>query len=225
MSDHVIEIEDTVTARYIGTTFQVIFILDTRSVFSFTANSTTDFLTSASHDYILNSQVQVNVSGGGTLPAPLVAGTTYFVRDVSGNDYRLSATRGGSAIDITSVGTGVFTITDLALDNKVRDVANYVRKEIADYDGIVNRPSVTFSGSVITSDTQVTLEQDITANNTTGTIAPLVDALLLIKGGTTARGNTTGILVNYQRLLAPRTLEAGQSYSLRYPIINPIPVA
>ncbi len=44
---------------------------------------------------------------GGTLPAPLQAATDYFVQSVpSAGVYKLSATSGGSAIDITTVGTG-----------------------------------------------------------------------------------------------------------------------
>jgi len=46
----------------------------------------------------------------GTLPAPLVPGTTYYVRDVSGGTFKLSATSGGAVLDITSAGVGVHTV-------------------------------------------------------------------------------------------------------------------
>lgn len=49
--------------------------------------------------------------GTGTAPAGLTFGTTYYIIDRK-NDYtfQLSATPGGSAIDITSVGSGVFEL-------------------------------------------------------------------------------------------------------------------
>ena len=45
-----------------------------------------------------------------TLPAPLVPGTTYYVRDVSGGTFKLSATPGGAVLDITDAGSGVHTV-------------------------------------------------------------------------------------------------------------------
>jgi phage tail-like protein len=46
----------------------------------------------------------------GVLPAPLAAGTYYYVRDVSGTTFKLSATAGGAVLDITSAGVGVHTV-------------------------------------------------------------------------------------------------------------------
>ncbi len=224
MSDHVLEIEDTLTARYIGTTFYVAFLLDSRSVFNFTANATTDVITTDSvHDYILNTKVRVDAVSGSTLPTPLAAGTDYYVRDASGSDLKLSLTYGGSAINITSAGTGSFTITDVALDNKIRDVANYIRKEVASYEGVTNRPSLTFTGDIVTTDTEVTLTQDLAVSNVSGVDDILLDALLVIRSGSAIPLNTSGTPTNYQKLLAEKSLEAGQAYSLRFPIIIPIP--
>lgn len=62
--------------------------------------------------YTLNHQVQVN-SIGGTLPAPLAPSTTYFCIPVDGTHISLSATSGGAAINMTTAGSGTFTITDI----------------------------------------------------------------------------------------------------------------
>lgn len=44
---------------------------------------------------------------GGALAAPLVAGTTYFIRDaISDHSFTLAATEGGSLINLTTNGTG-----------------------------------------------------------------------------------------------------------------------
>ena len=42
----------------------------------------------------------------GTLPAPLVAGTTYFVVNQTSTQFQLAATLGGTPINLTSAGTG-----------------------------------------------------------------------------------------------------------------------
>lgn len=42
---------------------------------------------------------------GGTAPAGLTAGTIYFTRDASGETFKVAATLGGSAIDITDEGS------------------------------------------------------------------------------------------------------------------------
>jgi hypothetical protein len=56
-------------------------------------------------------------SSAGVLPAELTAGTTYYVRDVTINTFKVSATEGGSAIDLTDVGTGVHKV---ALEKIIR---------------------------------------------------------------------------------------------------------
>lgn len=54
---------------------------------------------------VSNRDKTADADGG--LPAPLAAMTSYYVQTVSGTDlYKLAATSGGAAIDITGVGTG-----------------------------------------------------------------------------------------------------------------------
>jgi len=58
----------------------------------------------------LDDPVQFTTSG--TLPAPLAAGVTYYVRDVdvSLGTFRVAATAGGEAVDLTTTGTGTHRI-------------------------------------------------------------------------------------------------------------------
>lgn len=78
---------------------------------TFTADSGTDFLSFA--DVPPNgSSVRVSNSGG-ALPAPLVAGTTYFIVSKTGNTAKLSLTSGGSAINLTTNGTGTNSINNV----------------------------------------------------------------------------------------------------------------
>lgn len=66
-----------------------------------------DVLTSPSHGFSNDDQVRVMAVPGATLPTGLSAGTTYFVISVSGDTFSLSATQGGSAVNITASGAGL----------------------------------------------------------------------------------------------------------------------
>lgn len=71
---------------------------------TFTA-ATTDVITSTDHGLSNGMTIEVyNV--GGALPTGLSAGTTYFVRDAATNTFKVALTAGGTAVDVTAVGTG-----------------------------------------------------------------------------------------------------------------------
>lgn len=70
-----------------------------------TANDSTDVLTAVGHTHAAGDPVRLYNSGG-ALPAGLAAMTDYYVRDVVGDTFKLAATAGGAAIDITGTGTG-----------------------------------------------------------------------------------------------------------------------
>lgn len=75
---------------------------------TFTVNTGTDVVTSTAHGLSDTNQIVVATGPGGTLPAPLSQSTTYFVRDATTDTFKLALTSGGSAIDITTAGTGTF---------------------------------------------------------------------------------------------------------------------
>lgn len=72
----------------------------------FTAVAATDLLTTAGHGLV--AAVPVRFTTTGILPAGLALATTYYViaSGLTANDFKVSATLGGSAVDITSTGTG-----------------------------------------------------------------------------------------------------------------------
>lgn len=72
---------------------------------AFTADDATDIFTASTHG--LNDGDIVFVRSAGTLPSGLTADTAYYVRDKTTNTFKLSATAGGSAIDISTAGSGV----------------------------------------------------------------------------------------------------------------------
>ena len=64
---------------------------------------TTDTFISPSHGLTDGTEVTY-YHGGGSAAIGLTNGATYFVRDAAANAFKVSATLGGSAIDITGTG-------------------------------------------------------------------------------------------------------------------------
>lgn len=76
---------------------------------TFTADAGTDVLTASAHG-LTNGQ-RVRLTSAGTLPAGLSAVVAYYVVNKTTNTFQVSATSGGSAVDITDAGTGTHTFT------------------------------------------------------------------------------------------------------------------
>ena len=75
--------------------------------YTFAAPSSTGVLLAPVSAYSANQPVVVFPTGGSTLPGGLTAGTVYFVKSPSGDSFSLAATSGGSAITLTSDGSGI----------------------------------------------------------------------------------------------------------------------
>ena len=56
----------------------------------------------------------ISAEDDAAIPTGLAINTDYYVRDVSGSTLKLAATSGGTAIDITAVGTGTFYMAPAA---------------------------------------------------------------------------------------------------------------
>lgn len=74
----------------------------------FSADPATDFLdttlSGTPHGFVTDDPVQVEADPDNALPAPLLDNTTYFVRDQTAFTFKLAATAGGPAINITTAG-------------------------------------------------------------------------------------------------------------------------
>lgn len=78
------------------------------ATFTFTA-ATTDIITATAHGLVDGTRVTVATTT--TLPAGLAASTNYYVIEATTDTFKLSATPGGAAVDITSTGSGTHTAT------------------------------------------------------------------------------------------------------------------
>lgn len=70
-------------------------------------DAATDVVDCPAHGYSDTDRVIVTAEFGGALPTGLTANTIYYVRDAATNTFKLAATSGGSAIDLTAVGNGM----------------------------------------------------------------------------------------------------------------------
>lgn len=68
-------------------------------------DSNTEIITAYGHDLLADAPVSVSNSGGG-VPGGLSVATPYYVISPTTDTLKLSATSGGSAVDITGAGTG-----------------------------------------------------------------------------------------------------------------------
>lgn len=75
--------------------------------YAFTAAASTDVLTTPGSTYTNGQTVVVFPAAGATLPAPLTAGSIYYVVNASGATLKLSTVSGGTAIDLTADGAGI----------------------------------------------------------------------------------------------------------------------
>ena len=72
-----------------------------------TVTTATDTVTSNAHGY--ENATPIQIAATTTIPAGLLALTTYYVVGATANTFQFSLTVGGAAIDITSVGAGTIT--------------------------------------------------------------------------------------------------------------------
>lgn len=90
------------------------------------STASTDLLELQEHGFETDDTVTVRALEGGTLSAPLVAGTTYYVIRVSGSTFKLSATAAGSAINLSTDGVSMMVSTDLPFDDVLEFYSRFV---------------------------------------------------------------------------------------------------
>jgi hypothetical protein len=91
-----------------------------------TFNSTTDKVNYNAHGFAAGTQVVFWKADptSDTLPTEIEEGTTYYVVNPTTNDFQVSATDGGSAIDLSGAGSGTRTCGELVYSRSVNLVDN-----------------------------------------------------------------------------------------------------
>jgi len=97
-----VSIGDVVTSAG-GESLRVLNLAPARTVGTSDVNTTTNVITFTAHGYE-DGQTVIYNAGGGTVMGGLSDGGTFFIRDKADDTFKLAATSGGSAIDITGAG-------------------------------------------------------------------------------------------------------------------------
>lgn len=128
----------------------------------FYADASTNALTSQYHGLSNNQKIRLRTSD--TLPAPLAANTTYYVRDVTSHTFKLETSIGGGAIDITDAGLGTHRFLWLAKDVALSLISSFAAGEGID----------TGAGDIDDGDF---LEQIVIGYNAGVTVAAALDSI------------------------------------------------
>lgn len=80
----------------------------------FDVDAATDVVTCRTHGF---SDTNTIVFYGGTVPSPLVEGTVYYVRDATADTFKVAATSGGAAIDLTGTGASDCVVSRIFEDS------------------------------------------------------------------------------------------------------------
>jgi hypothetical protein len=79
-----------------------------------------------SHGLSVGDSVQFRSVGGGVLPTPLAEGTDYFVVYASEWQFAVSATLGGTAVDLSAVGGSTAVLARLPIDHVIEKVSHII---------------------------------------------------------------------------------------------------
>ncbi len=125
----------TYTAKYVETVSSGQFRAYLSGTVTFAdgnVNTSTDVITATN---TMQNGDPVLLTTTGTLPAGLALATTYYIVSVSGSTFKLSATKGGAAVDITAAsGGGTHTATyGGSVSQNIRDTALSLVRTINQY--------------------------------------------------------------------------------------------
>lgn len=100
-------------------------------------NTTTDTISGDFGGWVTGTKLQLSVDLFATLPSPLVAATDYFVIQTSGSTIKLATSlanaQAGTAIDLTTAGSGTITLTVQSTAQGWEQTKALVRQEVAQY--------------------------------------------------------------------------------------------
>ena len=179
------------------------------AVGTFTVDTSTDIITSASHG-LLDGTI-VHVASTTTLPTGLSANTIYYVTSATSSTFKLSLTSGGSAIDLTTTGSGTHSVYNQIQVPDFRGVFpmgagtgsftfNFATTDINTGTEVITVPSNTtlYTGQPIVYTTSGTVAGDLVASTTyyairlSATTISIADSLALALAGTAHNLTGTG---------------------------------
>lgn len=89
-------------------------------------STASDTLSLDSHGFAADTVVRFRAVGGGELPAPLAAGTDYFVIVVDDWSFSVALTAGGAAVNLTSEGTTFVALVSLPVAEAIEAASRFI---------------------------------------------------------------------------------------------------
>lgn len=89
-------------------------------------NASADTFELDGHGFETGDAVTVRAAEGGSLPSPLVEGTTYYAIRVNASAFKLSASDGGVPVNLTSAGSGVFVAIELPIEELITATSQWM---------------------------------------------------------------------------------------------------
>ena len=88
--------------------------------------TSTEILTLDGHGLTADAPLLFRAESGGSLPSPLVAGTTYYAIPLTDSTFSVAAAAAGAAINLTTAGSGVVLIVNLPWDAKITEASSMI---------------------------------------------------------------------------------------------------
>jgi hypothetical protein len=93
-----------------------------------TVYTSTNILELEGHGFRADAELLFRAEEGGSIPSPLVAGTTYYAIPLTDSTFQVAATQGGSAIDLTTAGESVVVVTPLSTQRVIEFVSAMIEE-------------------------------------------------------------------------------------------------
>lgn len=90
------------------------------------SQASSDVLTLEDHGFETDDELLLRAVEGGTLSAPLVEGTTYYAIRLTDSTFKLAATAGGAAINLTTDGVSMLVAIALPFDDVLEFYSRFV---------------------------------------------------------------------------------------------------
>lgn len=87
-------------------------------------------MTLGDHEFATGDPLVFRAEMGGSMPAPLIAGTRYYARAVTDGAFQVSATIGGAAIDLTTAGAEVLVSSPLPIEESIEWGAEVINQAL-----------------------------------------------------------------------------------------------
>lgn len=82
-------------------------------------DTTTNAMALGDHEFATDDPLVFRAEMGGSMPAPLVAGTRYYAIALTDGTFQVAAAQGGAAIDLTTAGSEVLVSSPLPVEESI----------------------------------------------------------------------------------------------------------